>query len=73
MAQILNWMHVYPESVPKEKVRAGKPAKDNSNTMAVNQTRSVKDACVESGNKENDRKNQIINFKYSYAREDRLP
>ena len=31
----LNWMHVYPESVPKEKVRAGKPAKDNSNTMAV--------------------------------------
>ena len=32
----LNWMHVYPESVPKEKVRAGKPAKDSSNTMAVN-------------------------------------
>ena len=55
MAQILNWMHVYPVSVPKEKVRAGKPAKDNSNTMAVNQIRSVKDDCDESGNK-NDRK-----------------
>ena len=36
MAQISNWMHVYPVSVPKEKVRTGKPAKDNSNTMAVN-------------------------------------
>ena len=26
---------VYPEGVPREKVRAGNPAKDSSNVMAV--------------------------------------
>ena len=67
----LNWMHVYPEGVPKEKVRAGKPAKDNSNTMAVNQTRSVKDACDESGNK-NDRKELDYKLQIFISREDRL-
>ena len=71
MAQILNWMHVYPESVPKEKVRAGKPAKDNSNTMAVKQTRSVKDDCDESGNK-NDRKELDYKLQIFISREDRL-
>ena len=71
MAQILNWMHVYPVSVPKEKVRAGKPANDNSNTMSVNQNRSVKDDGDDFGNK-NDREELITNFKYSYASRDRL-
>ena len=71
MAQISNWMHVYLVSVPEEKVQAGKAANENSNTMSVNQNGSVKDGRDESGNK-NDGKNQIINFKYSYAREDRL-
>ena len=71
MAQISNWMHVYPVSVPKEKVRAEKPANDNSNTMSVNQNRSVKDDCDEFGIK-NDREELITNFKYSYASRDRL-
>ena len=51
----LKWMHVYPESVPKEKDLAGKPAKDSSSAMAVMQTGDVKDARDETENK-NDRK-----------------
>ena len=71
MAQISNWMHVYLVSVPKEKVRAGKAANDNSNTMSVNQNGSVKDGCDDFGNKV-DREELITNFKYSHASKDRL-
>ena len=51
----LKWMHVYPEGVPREKVRAGNPAKDSSNVMAVKQTRDVNDARDKTENKD-DRK-----------------
>ena len=58
MAQISNWMHVY--RAKKEKVRAGKAANDNSNTMSVNQNGSVKDGRDDFGNKV-DREELITN------------
>ena len=71
MAQISNWMHVYLVSVPEEKVRAGKAANDNSNTMSVNQNGSVKDGRDDFGNKV-DREELIKNSNIPYASKDRL-
>ena len=71
MAQISNWMHVYLVSVPEEKVRAGKAANDNSNTMSVNQNGSVKDGRDDFGNKV-DREELITNSNIPYASRERL-
>ena len=64
-------MHVYPESVPKEKDLAGKPAKDSSNAMAVMQTRDVKDARDKTENK-NDRKELDYKLQIFIASKGRL-